>query len=545
MALEFVSFLLTKHAPAAAQTTMSPELKQMVPLGSLGAEVVQVPQVSPVERHNEDMTVIGWRMQSLNGTVDSLLNSATRLEQEMEREARYWEQVLAVKEKGWSLHRLPREKHTLGVRYGFAEGMRQNHLSTKRMLLIRCLAYSDFRDRGLAALRRDEDGNLSFDRGIRSKGERRLRVRILHQGQPIASNIGDRDNGAEEVSVEREILRARDSLFDEELHHELDREARNLVNQGVRCADGIVLLPYETDKQIEITLLFQEDGSFLEATSSHPVADAIVVTLRILLSHAHRQNLQNRSKMPLPLREHKPARPIYALLKPILEYLQHQSYLESMQTFIEGFGRTLAAAGFDMSIKRTRSSERHESMAFAIAPSQHSTVDDIIKTLTLPLDTTMTLLFQPEPTAIKIKAHTALQPPHFGTTFHVTIQDPTPDTPMSILPPQTQFTTLTTLENHIIDCLGLVIIQRLVSEFPKWRTISAYDKSIVRSDPKTTDKETVSVQLGKGQLILHYLRGGKQKVSTSWIWYGDQSGGTEKGLIEIFGSLAINEGGAT
>lgn len=124
MALEFVSLLLTKHAPAAAQITMSPELKQMVPLGSLGAEVVQIPQISAIDRHNEGMTVIGWRMQSLNGTVDSLLNSATRLEQEMEREARYWEQILAVKEKGWSLHRLAREKHTLGVRYGFAEGMR-------------------------------------------------------------------------------------------------------------------------------------------------------------------------------------------------------------------------------------------------------------------------------------------------------------------------------------------------------------------------------------------------------------------------------------
>ncbi len=102
---------------------MSPELKQMVPLGSLGAEVVQRPQVSEIERYNEEMTVMGWRMHSLNGTVDSLLRSATRLEEEMEREARYWEQVLAVKEKGWSLHRLPREKHTLGVRYGFAEGM--------------------------------------------------------------------------------------------------------------------------------------------------------------------------------------------------------------------------------------------------------------------------------------------------------------------------------------------------------------------------------------------------------------------------------------
>lgn len=65
---------------------------------------------------------MGWRMQSLNGAADSILKSASRLEEEMEKEATYWNQVLAVKEKGWSLSRLPREKHTLGIRYGFAEG---------------------------------------------------------------------------------------------------------------------------------------------------------------------------------------------------------------------------------------------------------------------------------------------------------------------------------------------------------------------------------------------------------------------------------------
>lgn len=132
--LEFVSLLLSKHAPAAAQTTMSAFLKQTLPLGSLGAEVVQAPKVSDAEKQNENMVAIGWRMQSLNRTADSLLESSSRLEEEISRETRYWEQVLAVKEKGWSLHRLPREKHTLGVRYGFAEGLTTSTTQRHRML---------------------------------------------------------------------------------------------------------------------------------------------------------------------------------------------------------------------------------------------------------------------------------------------------------------------------------------------------------------------------------------------------------------------------
>jgi len=412
------------------------------------------------------------------------------------------------------------------------------------MSLIGYAAYSDFRDRGLAALRRDEDGNLSFDRGLRSKGDRRLRVRILYQGQPIASDIRASDGETEEDSVEKEILKARNSLFDEELHHELDREARNLVNQGVRCIHGSILLPYETGKQIEITLVSHDDEASGDVASSDPVADAIAVALRILLSHAHRQNLQNRSKMPLLLREHKPPRSIYALIKPILEYLQHRSYVESIQTFLDAIERTLTAAGLYLSIGTTISSGNRGLVAFAVKHSQNSAVDDVLRTMTLPLDTIFGFAFPPEPTTITIRAHTTLQPPHLGTSFYVTIENPTPDTPMSTLPPHTQLTTLPTLENHIIHLMNIFIIQSLVSNFPIWRTISAFDKLVVRNDPKTRDRETVSVNLNKAQLDLTYLREGKQKGTANWTWYGDQLVSMEKGLVEVFGSLGGNQGGA-
>jgi len=122
MTLDLISLLLSKHTPVQAQLTLSPYIKQNLPIGSLGAETMQVPQLSDEDKRDDEMVSIGWKMQSLGNTADSLLKSATRLEQEMELEAKYWEQVLAIKEEGWSLCRLPREKHTLGVRYGFAEG---------------------------------------------------------------------------------------------------------------------------------------------------------------------------------------------------------------------------------------------------------------------------------------------------------------------------------------------------------------------------------------------------------------------------------------
>lgn len=91
-------------------------------MGSLGAEIVQPPQKPQSEKSHDDLVTSGWKLQSLSSAADALLASATRLEREIKRETIYWGQVLGVKEQAWSLHRLPRERHTLGVRYGFSEG---------------------------------------------------------------------------------------------------------------------------------------------------------------------------------------------------------------------------------------------------------------------------------------------------------------------------------------------------------------------------------------------------------------------------------------
>ena len=101
---------------------MSAYLKQHVPRGSLGAERVQAPAESPADGKDRELVQMGWKLQSLNSAADSLIESATRLGTEMEQEGRYWEEVLAIDRKKWSLCRMPRERHTLGVRFGFLEG---------------------------------------------------------------------------------------------------------------------------------------------------------------------------------------------------------------------------------------------------------------------------------------------------------------------------------------------------------------------------------------------------------------------------------------
>ena len=117
-----ISLLISKASPAQAQTTLSPFLKSAVPLGSFGTEHIQA--VAKASQIQDEKTVsLGWKLESLNNAADSILKSATRLEEEMRKETEYWEQAMSLQDKGWSVCRLPRERHTLGVRYGFLECM--------------------------------------------------------------------------------------------------------------------------------------------------------------------------------------------------------------------------------------------------------------------------------------------------------------------------------------------------------------------------------------------------------------------------------------
>ncbi|KAL8827030.1 MAG: hypothetical protein Q9170_007173 [Blastenia crenularia] len=298
-ALDFVSLLLSKHTSKTAEATISPFVKANIPMGSLGAEIMQEPSKSEAEKTSEGLVSLGWRMQSLSRSADSLLKSASRLEQEVEREARYWQQILAVKESGWSLCRLPGEGHTLGVRFGFSE------------------AHAEFRDRGLAALRRDPDGNIKLDRGPRWQGDKQLRVRLLQNGKPTATSKQPPAPNSEDLSLPQLLLRARNSLFDSELHHELTRECRNLIAQGVHNIGTTIRFPFNENTEIEIDFVATDPelGPPLEETKDGDptIPSAVLTTLRILLSHAHRENLIRRSQPPGPITDTPSPRRFYSL----------------------------------------------------------------------------------------------------------------------------------------------------------------------------------------------------------------------------------------
>ena len=121
LALDFVSLLLSKYA-SQAKMTMSDSLKQSIPTGTLEYDYSQNTELSEAEKTTNDLVAQGQRLRSLTRTADTLLDAAGRLEKEVKKETKYWEQVLSIADAGWSVCRVSRDSEMLGVQLGFSEG---------------------------------------------------------------------------------------------------------------------------------------------------------------------------------------------------------------------------------------------------------------------------------------------------------------------------------------------------------------------------------------------------------------------------------------
>lgn len=124
MALDFTSLLLSKESPNQASLAMSQVLKQLVGPATLGIDKWQRSPVSNKGDSDSASVSLGWRVEMLGEAASSLSRAAARLQGEVDREERFWQEIVHVSAGGWSIARAGTSKHELGVRFGVAEGTR-------------------------------------------------------------------------------------------------------------------------------------------------------------------------------------------------------------------------------------------------------------------------------------------------------------------------------------------------------------------------------------------------------------------------------------
>ena len=516
MALDCISLFLSQRAPGVAAASISPLMKQELPLGSLGGEVLRTPEKEELQERQDELIAMGSRMESLNSAADSLLSSASRLEREVKKETVYWDEVLQIKGCGWSVSRMPREKHTLCVRYGFAEGETRAPPYILP-ILTSLLAHSSFRDRGVAALRRSEDGSISLDHGHSSRS-RRLKLRVIDKGIAI-STISSKDMKASQTTgLNHEILDARNSIYDEELFHELNREAQFLRNQDVRCMDNAILIPSDNNHHIEITLDRPADDPSLEKQGVDTSLETIYLAVRLLLSQAHLQNLHDRSQPPPPIREGQRPRPVYPILKPLVELFQHRAHVAAVQQFLSRYSSCFHKAGLTITAETTSPGLPNQlssaTSSDSSLPQRIEAASTLIKAATT---TTLTIHILEHSDPLSLDVHTSIAAPNFGSIYRII----RPASSSAHSDPIT-LSSLQDLELELQSIFVEAIKSHIPHTSPPWRDAEVGVQIVTRYHEQSKVRDSVTVLLESGALSLSLLRNtnlGDQRQT--WGWFAD------------------------
>ncbi|KAI9929466.1 hypothetical protein ASPWEDRAFT_172880 [Aspergillus wentii DTO 134E9] len=487
-ALDFVSLLISKNAPRQAETSMSAYLKSVAPLGSLNAEVVNPPP-KPESSEGDTKTVSrGWRLQNFDAAANKLLNSATRLEAEVASETRYWNEVLAVKDKGWKVCRLPREQQSLGVQYGFLE------------------ATPLFRDRGLASLRRADDGSLILDKGLIPPKARTVRVRVKESGRFTGCSKLQNPVLNGEDSIESRILQARDTVYEEELFHELVREARVIAKQGVTTRQNLIQFAVSDEQEIMLDLVDVNQDSANDEQESHEqdvLADALAYSIRILLAYAHRQNLRRRTQVPPPLTPVRRHALEYQLLRPIMAYLQHSSQVRWLESFVKDIYRVLKSAG----ITCDYTSSLFSSVNLARKKGLPQ-VEALVEGFLVPLESTLSANLVTPQSSFNVKIRTNLSPPASGTQFDVSVNLPRhPDTQ-----PPARIGLRDEAAAVITHFVMLDVVSAISSSHPKpspgagesatWEAAYPHHGELLTLSPKTGKQKKMKVMLSRHEMTI-------------------------------------------
>ncbi|KAM3436975.1 hypothetical protein MY4824_004076 [Beauveria thailandica] len=399
LTLDSLSLLLSKHNPTQASLTLSQQLRELVGIGTMGADRLDDANTTPAKTRDCEAVAAGWTLMEISRTRDAAEDAAAFLGAEMAAEGRYWEGVMGVRQAGWSVCRVPGggggggsgdASTGLGVRFGFSE------------------AAPEFQRNGLAPIRRGDDGVPWLDMGRLGGTPERLVVTYERGGkvvgraasQELRDDDGRDDNGAG-GDLQARVLGARNTIFAQELWHELTREARSLAAYDVHPDDEKRLVcAVDANTRIIVELLPASSSSAAAAAAQpqlndhddnlpeNTTAEAISLALHILLTYAHRCNELLRIR---PLPPHVPrtrGQHVHTLLRPVIARLLYARSARSATQLVGNLVQTLRRAGVTGSSFTlcTPQPTVADFAAAAAGPNQPSAAVSLVRHMLQPTD---------------------------------------------------------------------------------------------------------------------------------------------------------------
>lgn len=516
ISLDLMSLLVSKDRPDQARVTLGKQVAEKVPLGTISVDFWQRMPVDATREAQDSLLAANVKMDSLQNAADGLLGAAKRMEDNVRRETQYWEQILSISSKGWNVCRVPGQQHKLGVRFGFSESVPQ------------------FSRKGIAALNPDREGGIRLERGVGSR-PKALRTVLRKQQKVVGASRLPSVQDADKTTLEARIRHARDSLFDEELYHEIIRESRTLTSLGVHMEGSTIQVqPVSPDAQAEgIGVSFDlvsldEDNDLLDAGhGDDSLAQASIITARLLLSQAHRDRLRKRSQPPPPLSEkQKDDKPVLPILRPIMSLILHRSALDQLSDYLSTISRVLEAAHVEHSLQQPKLPSSN-----TINPSKNDTTAAeslITTTLLRPLISTATLNIPSplNPQTLNLTLSTSLAPPSSGPLYNLHL--PTSQQPYHT----TDFTTFTSAASWLLSsALATTILPLVQNETQEWRVRG--DEAVLEQDVGVGEVEqSFAIEIDERGRELKVVFTGRERKTFSWKAPKKGNDGTEQGLVD-------------
>lgn len=100
LTLDSLSLLLSKQNPTHASLTLSQQLREMVGIGTMGADKLDDSNITSEKTKDQQQVAVGWTLMEINRTRDAAQEATAFLQAEMEAEGKYWQDIMAVKSAG-------------------------------------------------------------------------------------------------------------------------------------------------------------------------------------------------------------------------------------------------------------------------------------------------------------------------------------------------------------------------------------------------------------------------------------------------------------
>jgi mediator of RNA polymerase II transcription subunit 17, fungi type len=550
MLLDFTS-LLESGYPVEAQrydklgaSSMSAVLKQKVPAGSLAFdEWENMPEITDDKVADNLKIAIGGRMEALTSSVDTLLDSATRLEQDVKNETKYWEQVLAVQERGWTVFRSPIDRRHLGVQVASME------------------AGPLFKGQGLVQFETDSQGEVSVKHSSASE-PKMVRVRIEEGSQIIGSSrlTVPPSIAGTEAPLHSQVLHARDSLFEEELFHEMVVETRALFSLGVHVRGQTIHVPISNSNDevrsttilVDLVSLEDMEDEMYSQRASDEFAQSVAISLRVLLSNLHRERLIRRTSRPAPLSDQKRPSPPSSIIRPLMKFIQHQTALLTIQTLLTDISRVMHSAGLSTTtqVSDMPQSSQVEASQRSISENKPSALDPMTVPAISAVEVYLPSSSDSESSQSKftITIQTNLSKPPFTTNFSLLLPplmvrilyEPSVWQPRRFEVPDTSTLYSMLGEIFALDIAHNILYTDHLAAFDSWTTVTRAAEIIRENDTEHVEAKAsveLMLQTDESGVKLRLACRRPSQVTISEEWDGTKSS-TEKRIVDIVEGFA-------